>query len=44
MNAASIKKWDIVNLLLRKGANVKLLSQVCFYFYLEGKYFFNLQN
>jgi ankyrin repeat protein len=26
MNAASCKKWDVVNLLLRRGANAKLLD------------------
>jgi hypothetical protein len=30
MVAASKKKWDIVNLLLRRGANATLLDDVCF--------------
>jgi hypothetical protein len=29
MNAASAGKWDIVNLLLRRGANAALLNIVC---------------
>jgi hypothetical protein len=30
MNAVEAKKWDIVNLLLRRGANATLLDDVCF--------------
>jgi hypothetical protein len=30
MVAAYKKKWDIVNLLLRRGANAQLLNEVCF--------------
>jgi hypothetical protein len=29
MNATVGSKWDIVNLLLRRGANAKLLNDVC---------------
>jgi hypothetical protein len=32
MGAAYYNKWDIVNLLLRKGANATLLDDVCFNF------------
>jgi hypothetical protein len=31
MNAAYNRKWDIVNLLLRRGANATLLDDVCFF-------------
>jgi hypothetical protein len=30
MSAALYANWDIVNLLLRRGANAKLLNDVCF--------------
>jgi ankyrin repeat protein len=32
MIAANNRKWDIVNLLLRRGANATLLNDVCFNF------------
>jgi hypothetical protein len=31
MIAAAKKKWDIVNLLLWRGANATLLNDVCFF-------------
>jgi hypothetical protein len=37
MVAVNNKKWDIVNLLLRRGANATLLDTVCFYFHLEER-------
>jgi hypothetical protein len=30
MIAAAAKKWDMVNLLLHRGANATLLNNVCF--------------
>jgi hypothetical protein len=32
MGAAFIKKWDVVNLLLGRGANAALFDDVCFNF------------
>jgi hypothetical protein len=37
MIAASAEKWDIVNLLLRRGANATVLNQVCVKLQLEEK-------
>jgi hypothetical protein len=32
MGAAGVKNWDVVNLLLRRGANATLLDNVCYNF------------
>jgi hypothetical protein len=39
MGAAEAKKWDIVNLLLRREANVRLLNVVCFKLQLKEIYY-----
>jgi hypothetical protein len=44
MVAASAEKWDIVNLLLRRGANATLLDTVCFKLQLEGRDLFIYRN
>jgi hypothetical protein len=36
MGAALAKKWDIVNLLLWRGANAMQLNNVCFKLQLDG--------
>jgi hypothetical protein len=35
MGAAIVKNWDVINLLLGRGANATLLDIVCLYLVLE---------
>jgi hypothetical protein len=37
MSVADCQRLDVVNILLRRGANAKLLNRVCFNFHLEER-------